>query len=74
MLWFFFIFSSECPPVIWVTLCDDIFPQQLFLLTPLFLRRNDVDLIRINYGYNSYGSPGTMQQVLEIIFIIAVVI
>ena len=27
-----------------------------------------------NYGYNSYGSSGTMQQALEIVFIIAIVI
>ena len=71
LLFYIFIWVS---PVIWVTLCDDIFPQQLFLPTPLLLWRNDVNLIRINYDYNSYGSLGTVQQVLEIIFIIAIVI
>lgn len=51
-----------------VTLCEDIPPDSLLLL------RNDVKLIRINYGYNSYGSLSTMHQVLEISFIIVIVI
>ena len=59
-------------PVIWVTLCDDIFPWQLFLLTPIPVK--EWWKLDKNYGYNSYGSSGTMQQALEIVFIIAIVI
>lgn len=56
------------------TFCPDISPNQLFLLTPLLVLRNDVKLMRINYGYSSYGSLGPMHQVLEISFITVIVI
>lgn len=66
---FFLVFSSESSLV-----TSESHSVMIILLTPLLLLRNNVKLIRINYGYNSYGSLSTMNQVLEISFIIVIMI